>query len=287
MLAPRNRRFRIAALFLSAAYLVETVGGLINANRIFGQALPGGYEVGTAIAPAAQLVGLAGWLVVAVAFGAEIDWRRLRAGGTIVASTYIAVAAASLLRYISYDRHLHELHGRLGYVAGVVGTILGAAAAATIVSGFVDSRRRAARAARLRAGATLAILAGVAAAGAALLFQSFYAHLGLPHDLITASTLLAVGGFGTAVAGLVVALAATRPLGRREAAVAGAAMIAVASTLCAAGGESLAATAYPLSGSSLWVVWLSVAARVTVAVALAWVALGARAAAAPAPVPAQ
>ena len=126
MLAPRNRRFRIAALFLSAAYLVETVGGLINANRIFGQALPGGYEVGTAIAPAAQLVGLAGWLVVAVAFGAEIDWRRLRAGGTIVASTYIAVAAASLLRYISYDRHLHEIHGRLGYVAGVVATILGA-----------------------------------------------------------------------------------------------------------------------------------------------------------------
>jgi hypothetical protein len=281
MLAARNRRFRIAALFAGAAYLIGAVGALIDANRIFGLALPGGYKVSAAIFPAAQLIGVVGWLIVAAAFGAEIDWRRLRIGGTILASAYIAMGVASVLRSISELGDVHESHARLGYIASAVAVVLAAAAASTIVSGFVESRRGKPRAIRLRAGAALWILSGLGIATAALLFQSSFAHLGGPHQLITGSTLLAIGGLGNALAALVVALAVTRPLGRREAGVAGAATIAVAAILCAAGGESLVATSYPLSGSSLWIAWLSVAVRVTLAVAIACVALGARTASTP------
>lgn len=79
------------------------------------------------LAALAALSQSCGWLVVAIAFRAEIDCRRLRLDGSIVATSYIAVVAAEVLRLASTVGRFPEADGKLASVASALRRILIAA----------------------------------------------------------------------------------------------------------------------------------------------------------------
>jgi hypothetical protein len=282
MLAARNRRFRIAALVTAVASLIAAAAEIIDANRISGlSGVPGGYVVSAVILPAAHLVGACGWAVVGLAFGEEIDWPLLRRGGTIVASTLIAYFAAIALRY-AVD--LVDFSGGAQFTllrifAGLA-ALLNAVAACVVVSACAESRQGPARARWLRAGAVIAGGSFLAATVSVLFEQAYWSDYGAAPEFTIGAIVVAVGSFGLAAAAGIFARDALRPLGRREAVLAGAAALAAVATVCLAGGEGLIASGYSDPGVRTVAVslWLGVGSRATSAVAIVVFALGARAA---------
>jgi hypothetical protein len=285
MLAARNHRFRIAALLAAAAYLMLTARYSIEADHLRAEELvPGGYVVGAAVSVGVHLVGACGLVVIAVALGEEIDWRRLLSGGTIVAATLIAEFGAWVFRLTATLSHTYPGDYRAFQIWSTVGALLTAVGVGVIVSGFVESRRGTARASRLWVGMIVATASFLAATVAQLYLQSLYSGVGYAHELTIGTMVEAIGVLGTGLAALVFMLGARRPLGRREAALFAAAIGAAVAAVCIAAGEVLVGIAYTSHGASTWVgveVWLGVAHRVTLVAALLCVALGARKATAP------
>ncbi len=285
MLAARNHRFRIAALLAAAAYLMLTARFSIEADRLGAEELvPGGYVAGAALSVGVHLFGACGLLVIAAAFGEEVDWRRLRSGGTILAATAIAEFGAWIFRLIATLANSHDDDYRAFHIWTTAGTLLAAVAVCVIVSGFLESRRGTARASRLWIGMIVATVGYLAATVGQLYLQSLYSAVGYVHELTIGTMVEAIGVFGTALAALVFTLGARRPLRRREAALFAAAMGAAAAAVCTTAGEVLVGIGYTSHGASTWVgveAWLGVAHRLTFVAALLFVARGARKATAP------
>ncbi len=284
MLAARNQRFRIAAAIGAVAYLIIAAGEIVEANRLFGLSrLPGGLGVSAVILPAAHIIGAGGWVAVAAAFGEELDWVLLRRGGTVVVASLFAYFVAIGLQLGTLpDLDFHEPSQIvLFYVFGTVAALATAVAAVVTVAACVDSRRGPTRARWLRAGAGLAALAYLATTVALLFEQDYWSGLeALPSEYKIGAIVAAVGAFGLAVGVGVFARRATEPLGRREAALAAAALIVVVATVCVAAGEALITYGYRDGlGSVVAAHWLLVAGRLASAIAVVWLGLGARTAA--------
>ena len=285
MLAARNQRFRIAAAIGAVAYLILAAGEIVEANRLLGlPGLPGGYGVSAVILPAAYIVGAGGWAVVATAFGEKLDWVLLRRGAAVVAVSLVAIFVGigmdlqTLLDIAPHDPSQIVLF----FVFDTVAALATAVAAAVIVAACADSRRGPTRARWLRAGAGLAALAYLAATVSLLFEQDYWSGLGgVGSEFTIGAIVSAVGAFGLAVGIWVFARRVTEPLGRREAALAAAASIIVAATVCVAAGEALITYGYRDGlGSVVAAHWLLVAGRLASALAIVPLGLGARAVAA-------
>jgi hypothetical protein len=281
----RNRLFRLAALLAAAAYLMLTARYSIEAEHLARELAPGGYLVGASFSVALHLFGAGGFVLVALGFGTEVDWRRLRIGGTVLAATAIADFVGWVFRLIATLANTHDHDYRAFHIWTTVGMLLGAVAVGVVASGFASSRQGRPRAVRLRVGA-IAVAAGylVAAVGE-LYLQSLYSAAGYVHELTIGTLVEAIGVFGLAVAGLFFARAATRPLDGREAGVFGAASVAAVATICIGAGEVLVGIPYASNGAAAWVmviIGLGLTQRLAVLVAFVCLALGARAAATPA-----
>jgi hypothetical protein len=289
MLAARNQRFRIAAAIGAVAYLITAAAEIVDANRLFGlSGLPGGYGVSAVLFPAAHIIGAGGWVVVATAFGEKLDWSRLRLGAAVVAASLIAYFVAlglQLETLLDIATSSDPTQLILFLVFGTVSALATAAAAVVTVAACADSRRGPTRARWLRAGAGLAALAYLATTVALLFEQDYWSGLeALPSEYKIGAIVAAVGAFGLAVGVGVFARRATEPLGRREAALAAAALIIVAATVCVAAGEALITYGYRDGlGSVLAARWLLVAGRLVTELAVVWLGLGARSVAATAP----
>jgi hypothetical protein len=283
MLAARNQRFRIAAACGAAAYLIGTAGGIIYANYLSGFSLPTGEVISSVIIPAASLVGACGWVVIALAFGPQIDWKRLRLGGTILATVLCADSAAAILRLASRFPSTHP--ERVSSTLGTLTIVLTAAAAVVVVTGLAESRWGEARVRRLRLGAASLVAANICATAAGLFLESYFSRLGAAHEVTISAYIAAAGSFGLAASAFVIFRAFERPFGRREAILVGAAVVGLVATLVAAGSEVLLATALPdLPGSDLSAsIWFGAANRIVFAGVFLFVALGAHTATAPEP----
>jgi hypothetical protein len=279
MLAARNRRFRIAAALGGVAWLLLAARFIVEAAHLSEYSPPGGYVVSIALFIAANLVGAIGWLVVARSFDPEIDWRRLRLGVTIVASTYLALYAAEVFRLIPILDHVHNRDYRGIYIATTLYAFLLTIGAGVVASGLADARRGASRRLRIWLGA-IAVTAAYAAATVAQLYQqSFYSAEGAGHEFTIAALVMAVGYLGLALAALVFALGARRPWARREGSLAAAAAGGALASICILGGEAVLAITYSTKGAPAWEassLWIALASRLLTAAALVAIALGAR-----------
>jgi len=281
MLAARNRWFRIAAALTGVSWLVLAALGIIEADHLFQRVVRGGYNVSAVLFVAVHLVGACGFFAIALAFGAEIDWGRLRLGATMVASVYIAFFVAFVFRTIAIYGDTHNVDTRSYYVWVTVGTLFLAIALGISVSGLAGGRRGASRASRLRRGAIVLVVSGVATTVGVGFLQASYSGFGSPSELTLGLLIEAVGSFGLAVAALVFFYGSQRPLPAREASLTAAAKVAVLATLCIALGEVLYASGYSNHGAPAWeqvVAWLAVASRLVAVFALTALALGARSA---------
>ena len=245
-----------------------------------------GYVIAVALFLAAQAVGACGWGVVATGFGGQIDWRRLRLGGAIIALALIAVLAGAVFLLVALLADVHISDYRDSYRWDTAGALLIAAGTCIVVTGFADSRRGASRAQRLWLGSIL-VTAGYGAHTFGMLFlQSFYSSAHAVHEVTIGTLVVAIGSFGLTLAGVVFVFAARRALVRREAALFAAALLGAAASLCLVAGNGLLAIAYDTYGGAAWqigIAWLEVASDIALAAFLVTVALGARAAARPAP----
>lgn len=279
MLAARNRRFRLAALFVSVAYLFFTAKALIEADHTIHPGVLGGYVVSAVLFVAVHLVGAIGWIVVATAFGAEIDWRRLRLGGTIVATTLIAEIGAWVFYLLPTLDRVHIGDFRATYRWTTVGSILLAVGASIVVSGFAEKQRGPGRSFRLWLGMIFATAAYGALTAADLFLQSFYSTAHAVQEATIAMLILAIGTFGVALAALAFSLGARRPLARREAALAASAAGAAFAALALVAGNALLAVAYETHGATTaqdFTFWLGTAYFLGLAAAFTAAALGAR-----------
>jgi hypothetical protein len=279
MLAARNRRFRVAAGAAAVAWLLLAVLETIEAVHVLRQdGAPGGYVVSAVLFVGVHAVGMCGWAIAASAFGREIDWARLRLGGTIVATTYLGYFVAWMVRLLAALANVHVADYRDYYIWSTVGVLILAAGSFIVVTGFTDARRGEPRARRLFLGAIASAAASLATTVAALYLRASFAGAHAVDEATTSALLDAIGSFGTALAALFFALGARRPFAAREARLAGAAVGASAAALCIAGGEALLAVAYGRPGGLVWqqvVAWLAVASRLCLVAAPAAVALGA------------
>lgn len=280
MLAARNKHFRLAAALGAVSYLILAVRDTFEANTVIGGYSPGEFKVASAIFVGTRVIGAFGFVVVAVAFGDPIDWPRLRGGGTILASVFLAFFVAWIFRVIGTLPNVDNVDYRSLQVWSAAAALLFAAAAGAIVSSFVDSRRGTARANLIWIGAILLTASYAVVTVAQLYQQSFYSSLGYDHAFTIGTMVIAFASLGTALAVLVFVLGARRPLPRREgalfAALAGATVAGLVyfagSTLIAIGVASHGGTT---SGNAE--AWLTVVgALVSTAMTLA-AALGARA----------
>jgi hypothetical protein len=287
MLAARNHRFRIAAVLGALSYLILAAGEIVEANRLFGlSGSPVGFEVSAVIYSAAHIVGACGWVMVATGLGAKLDWPRLRLGGTVVAVALIAYFVGVALEtqaVIDFD-YPEATNINLAFVVDALSALAFALGAVLVVFACADSRRGAVRARWLRAAAGAVVLASLASTVALLFQQAYWSSLRAQHawvvagEFTTGAIVAAVGSFAFAVGTGVFARHATAPLGRREGALVGAALILVFATVCVAGGEALIAYAYRDSlGAVETSHWLLAAARVVTAIAIVPLGLGARA----------
>lgn len=298
MLAARNNNFRLAALFAAVTYLILTAGETVDANRILGlSGIPAGYGISAVILPVAYVVGACGWAVVASAFGAEIDWARLRRGGAVVVAALVAVFVATVVRSVVELEPGGTADFVIYIVLAAITGLFAALAAAAVLVASTDSRRGASRARWLWSGACF-LGAGNLAGAASVVFQLIYLSDlaaeyfggGLPAEFTAGMIVFAVAAVGSAIAAAIFARGVTRGLARREAALFVAALVAVGATLGKAAGEGLIAYVYrDAPGSVLAPHWLSVAAHIVSAISVVLIAFGARAAvravAGPAPVP--
>ena len=279
MLAARNRRFRIAAAIMGGAGLLLAALYSIEAIHIFQESVRGGYGASTVLFVASNLVGAAGWLVVAGAFEAEIDWRQLWIGAAILATTYVVDFVGWVFRGIALLGETHNADYRGYYIATAIGTLISAAGASVVATGLRRARAGTSRASRIQVGAALAAVAYFALTIGTLSLQSFYSSAGAVHEATVGTLLEAVGTFLAAAAALVFGAGARRPLTVRERAVVGAGVVAVVATLCLVAGEGLIAYAYSTNGGWGWQqasAWLAVASRLFLVAAFVAVALGAR-----------
>jgi hypothetical protein len=278
MLAARNRWFRIAAALAGVSWLLLAALELIDAIHALEATGHGGYKASAVLFFAAHAVGLFGWILVAAAFDGEVDWRRLRLGATVVATTYLVYAVGWVPRLLALLGETHDADFRGYYIASTIGTLAFAAGACVAASGVADRRKGASRAARLQVGAALIFAASIALTVGELSLQAFYSEYHAVHEMTLGALLGAVGTFITAAAALVFAAGARRPLLVRERAVVGASVVTVVATACLAAGEFFIALAYSTHGVASWeqaVAWLAVAGRVALVPAFAAVALGA------------
>ncbi|MBS1885269.1 MAG: hypothetical protein JSS97_20145 [Actinobacteria bacterium] len=224
-------------------------------------------------------LGAVGWIVVATAFGDEIDWRRLRLGGAIVATTVIAEIGAWVFYLVPTLDRVHIGNFRATYRWTTFASILLAVGAVIIVSGFAEKQRGSGRSFRLWLGMIFATAAYGALTAAQLFLQSFYSAAHAVQEATIAMLILAIGTFGIALAGLVFTLGARRPPARREAALAAAAAGATFASLVLVGGGALLAVAYETHGATTaqdFTFWLGAAYSLGLAAAFTVVALGAR-----------
>jgi hypothetical protein len=281
MLAARNRCFRIAAGLIAAALLTLAARYIVEAAHLSEYSAAGGYVVSTVLLVVGNLVGALGWFVVAGSFGPEIDWRRLRLGAAIIVATYFALYGAQVLRVILVLDHDHDGNYRGIYIATALSALLLAVGAALFASGFGDARRGEVRALRLWLGSMVATAAFLASAIGALFQQSYYSSQSFAHEFAVGSLIMAVGALGSALAAVIFTVGARRPLVRREASLAAAAVGGALASICTIGGEAVFAVTYSTKGAApAWEstsLWLSLAGRAISVGALVAVALGARA----------
>ncbi|MBS1891688.1 MAG: hypothetical protein JST59_10365 [Actinobacteria bacterium] len=279
MLAARNRRFRIAAAFAAAGWLLLAAMDLIEALNAFRETVPGGYDAAVVISLASHLVGAAGWSMVAGAFGAEIDWAWLWSGATVVATTYCVYFVSWVFRTFALLSDTHNGDYRGYYIATTIGTLIFAVGACVVATGPRGARAGTSRASRVQVGAALFAVASLALTIGALSLQSFYSSAGAVHEATIGTLLEAVGALLTGAAALVFTAGARRPLAVRERAVVGAGVVAVIAALCLVVGEGLIAYASSTRGGLGWleaIAWLAVASRLALVGAFVAVALGAR-----------
>jgi hypothetical protein len=281
MLAARNRHYRIAASAAAVGWLFLAGLGIVDAVHLFGETVRGGYTASAVLVVVADLVAIFGWLLIAAAFGREIDWWRLRLGAIVVASAYAVYFVGWIARLLAVFADTRDGDYRGYYLAAGIGALLFAVGAFVAATGLGEAQRGAPRASRLWLGAILVVVASVASAAGELYLQSFYSANHAVHEATIGTLVAAVGTFLTAVAGVVFVRGVKRPFAAREATVAAAGAVAVAATVLIAAGEALIALAYARHGGLGWqqaVSWLAVASRLFVVAAFAALALGARAA---------
>jgi hypothetical protein len=278
VLAARNRYFRIAASAAAVGWLLLAVLGIIDAVHIFGETVRGGYTASYVLVVVADLVAIFGWLLVAAAFGREVDWWRLRLGAVIVATAYAVYFIGWIAHLLAVFADTHDGDYRGYYLAGGIGALLFAVGAFVVAAGLGEGQRGTPRASRLWLGAILVVVASVATAAGELYLQSFYSANHAVHEATIGTLVTAVGAFLTAVAGVVFVRRAKRPFAAREVAVAAAGAVAVVATVVIAAGEALIALAYSHHGGLGWqqvVSWLAVASRLFVVAGFTALALGA------------
>jgi hypothetical protein len=275
----RNRCFRVAALLAAASYLILGARYLIEADHLFRGSLPGGYQVAALINVAARLIGAAGWIAIATAFGDEIDWHRLRRAAAIVILAYVATFAGTVSGLLPTLADYHRSALRGVYFWTTVGALLNVVGAVVAVSGFAGSRRGASRRKRLRLGMMSATGAAVAATFAEFAQHAYYSEQGYVHELRTGALIVAIAQVVIALATLAVALRVGDPPTRREARLAAAATGAAVATLGAVVGEAMIAVGYDSHGAPTWQdfgVWLGVAYSLGAAAMFGVIARGAR-----------
>ncbi len=281
MLAARNRHYRVAAAAAGISWLLLAVFKVIELTHLAGLTVRGGYIGSAAVFVAVYLVGACGWLLIAAAFGSEIDWWRLRLGAVVVAGAYVLYIVAWLERLLAVFSETHDGDYRGYYLASAIATSLIAAGSCVAASGLGERRRGAPRASRLWLGAILLVAAYAAITVGALCLQSFYADYHAVHEATIGMLVVAVGAFVTALAGSVFVRGVKRPFAAREASVATAGAVAVVGTALVAAGEALLAVGYSRHGGLGWqqtIAWLAVAARLSLVAAFVALTLGARAA---------
>jgi hypothetical protein len=279
VLAARNRRFRVAAALAGVSWLLFGALEIIDADHLFHEVVRGGYNVSAALFVAVHLVGACGFFAIAIAFGAKIDWRRMRLGATIVASVNIAYFVAWVFRTIAVYADTDNVDTRSYYVWMAAGTLLFGVGLGIAASGLAEGRRGPSRASRLWRGTILLVVSSVATTVGVGFLQAFYSGADAPHEFTTGLLVEAVGVFATAAAAMVFVYGARRPLRSREASLASAATVAVFATLCIVAGEVLYASAFSNHAAPAWeqvVAWLAVASRLALVFAFTAVAFGAR-----------
>jgi hypothetical protein len=279
MLVARNQHFRIAAALSAFSFLLLAVGGIVEANHLFHEVVRSGYDAAQVLFVAVHLVGAAGWTMIAIAFGEEIDWDLLRSGATIVAVTYGVYFVAWMFRLVAVFADVHSGDYRGYYVAGAIEAILLGVAAAVTATAFRAGRQGGSRASRLQLGFGLFVAATLAGTGAELFLQSFYSAERAVSEAKIGSLVVAAGTFVTAAAAVIFAGGVRGTLIARERSLAAAAAVAVLATFCIAAGEAVIAYAYSSRGGEGWeqaVAWLAVAGRLALVAAFVAVALGAR-----------
>jgi hypothetical protein len=287
MLAARNKRFRIAAAIGALSYLILAAGEIVEMKRVldlFGA--PTGYGISAVAFPATHIVGAAGWTLVAGAFSAELEWKRLRQGAAVVFLALAGYGGAMVLRtVVELEPGGSDADEVLYIVLAAVTALLTAVAVAVILVGCAESRRGAPRGRLLRWGVAVGALSFLVAAAALSFELVSYLNLAdefetdLPSEFIIGTIVAAAGSVGTAIAAGIFARGATRPLERREAALFAAGVAAVGAALMIVVGEGLIAYLYRhTSGSLLAPHLLQVGGRFASTVSIVFIALGARAA---------
>jgi hypothetical protein len=280
VLAARNRRFAVAASSVGVGWLFLAVHAILEVVHL-PDGIYGGYVIGAALTIGVYLVGACGWMTLATAFRAEIDWRRLRLDATIVIAVFIADLAALIFRLVPTLAHVHNGDYRAIFIWATVAALLLAIGACLAGSGFPEARQGSSRAWRLWLGAIFVTSYSAATTVSQLFQRSFLSSLDAPHELTIGALAQAVGAFGLTLAVLAFVLGARRPLAGRESRLAVAAAGAAAASVCTGGGEMLIAIAYTTHPEPTWLnvtLWLAVAGRAFLVAAFIALALGARAA---------
>jgi hypothetical protein len=289
MLAERNKRFRIAAALVSASYLILAGRYFIDTIHVSRPGVYGGYVAGSVLFTVGRVLGVAAWGVVAMAFGREIDWRRLCIGGAMVALVVVIDLAGSIFYLLPVLAHVYNADYRASFGWYAVGELFGAAGCCVAVAGFTESGRGARRARLLWIGAILGTVGYGAQTLGVLFLNSFYSSENAVSEATTGELFVLIGVGGLALAGVVFATVVRRPLVGRESGVRRAALIAVAGSICIVAGYVLIAVAYGAYGGAGWEVaaaWLQAVSDAALIAAFVALALGARTVVAPAPVPA-
>src|ERR1700749_1491045 len=156
MLAARNRCFGFAAWAQAAAAALLGAAELIVYNSYTHQRTYGGIESGEAIRGVAEVVAVVGWVMIARAFGPEIDWRGLRSGGVVVAAGLLLHYVGTVFQAIPIVDKPVPPDYRPYFILMAVSELVVFVAAAVVVSGLGDSLRGPRRAWRLRLGAIVA-----------------------------------------------------------------------------------------------------------------------------------
>jgi hypothetical protein len=279
MIAARNRCFGFAAAAQAASALAAAAAGLILAEQYFHDHADGSVASGELIRGLAELLAVVGWIVIAGAFGPEVDWRRLRLGGGIVVASLFGSFAGTMIQVISIlgDQLPHDYRPYLSF--SVLSGILAFAGGAVALSALGDSVSSASRTGRLRLGASVAAASFLAVTVSQLFWHSYLAGFAVSEIQKVGSTVAAVGTFAAAIAAAVFARWATSSFEGRESAVFSAALVGVLATLVVTVGEALEAVGYhqaSATDSLLVHLWLLAASRALVTTVFVFLALGAR-----------